>query len=173
MNEGIVAEMPGWLQSLLTSEWAYVVLFGVFVLEGAMLMYFVPSELLVPGSLALLGHGPDELLPLLGVAVLGATVGQVALFTVARRAGREYLLQNRWFRVSEGTLTRFDGWFDRWGGYAVAGSNAMLFTRGMLTVPAGLASMERKRFVALSALGTLVFESALAALYVFGVDVLW
>ncbi|MFW5911623.1 MAG: DedA family protein [Halolamina sp.] len=165
--------MPAWLQSLLTSEWAYVVLFGVFVLEGAMLMYFVPSELIVPGSLALLGHSPETLVPLLGVAVLGATIGQFALFTLAKRGGREYLLQKQWFRVSDRTLTRFDGWFDRWGGPAVTGSNAMLFTRGMLTVPAGLAKMENKRFVALSAVGTLVFESALAALYVFGVDVLW
>jgi len=173
VNEGIVAEMPGWLQSLLSSDWALVVLFGVFVLEGAMLMYFVPSELLVPGSLALLGHSLEQLIPLLGIAVLGATVGQFALFCVARRAGREYLLQKRWFRVSERTLARFDGWFDRWGGYAVAGSNAMLFTRGMLTVPAGLAKMDGKRFVALSAVGTLLFESALAALYIFGVDLLW
>lgn len=173
MNEGIVAEMPAWLQSLLNSDWALVVLFGVFVLEGAMLMYFVPSELIVPGSLALLGHSPETLLPVLGVAVLGATVGQLALFLVAERGGREYLLQKRWFRVSEDALARFDGWFDRWGAPAVAGSNAMLFTRGMLTVPAGLAKMDPKRFVALSALGTLVFESALAGLYVFGVDLLW
>jgi len=36
-----------------------------------------------------------------------------------------------------------------------------------------LAEMDRRRFVALSALGTLVFESALAGLYVFGVDLLW
>ncbi|WP_049943632.1 VTT domain-containing protein [Halolamina sp.] len=165
--------MPGWLQSLLNSEWALLVLFGVFVLEGAMLMYFVPSELLVPGSLLLLGHGPRELFPILGVAVLGATVGQYALFKLAKRGGREYLLQKRWFRVSDRTLTRFDGWFDRWGPVAVTGSNAMLFTRGMLTVPAGLARMDDRRFIALSALGTLLFESMLAGLYVFGVDLLW
>ncbi|ELY24302.1 alkaline phosphatase [Haloferax volcanii DS2] len=48
----------------------------------------------------------------------------------------------------------------------------MLFTRGMLTVPAGLSGMSVKRFLALSALGTVVFESALAALYVFGGQVL-
>jgi len=165
--------MPAWLQSLLGSEWALVVLLGVFVLEGAMLMYFVPSELLVPGSLLLLGHSPERVVTVLGVAVLGATVGQYALFRVAKRGGREYLLQKRWFRVSDRALTRFDGWFDRWGPIAVTGSNAMLFTRGMLTVPAGLARMEDKRFIALSATGTLLFESMLAAFYVFGVDLLW
>jgi membrane protein DedA with SNARE-associated domain len=158
---------------MLASDWALLVLLGVFVLEGAMLMYFVPSELLVPGSLLLLGHGPEQLVAVLGVAVIGATTGQYALFRLAKRGGREYLLQKRWFRVSDRALTRFDGWFERWGPVAVTGSNAMLFTRGMVTVPAGLARMGDRRFVALSAFGTLLFESMLAALYVFGVDVLW
>ena len=42
-------------------------------------------------------------------------------------------------------------------------SNALLFTRGMLTVPAGLAEMDDRTFVVLSALGTLLFQTWLAA----------
>ena len=173
MNGAIVGEMPEWLQSLLNSEWALFVLFGVFVLEGAMLMYFVPSELLVPGSLLLLGSSADRLFAILAIAVLGATVGQYLLFRLAKRGGREYLLEKRWFRIGDDTLDRFDGWFDRWGPLAVPATNAMLFTRGMLTVPAGLAKMEDRKFIALSALGTLIFEAVLAALFFLGVDVLW
>lgn len=173
MNQTFQNEMPGWLQSMLTSEWALLVLLGVFILEGAMLMYFVPSELIVPGSLLLLGHGVDQLVVILGIAVLGATIGQYALFRIAKKGGREYLLQKRWFRVSDDTLSRFDGWFERWGPFAVPISNALLFTRGMLTVPAGLSEMDDRRFIALSAVGTLVFESWLAAFYIFGVDLLW
>ncbi|MFA1609778.1 DedA family protein [Halobellus rubicundus] len=157
--------MPPQLLALLESEWAYLALFGVFVLEGAMLMYFMPSELIVPGSLLLLGT--DALVPVLGIAVLGATVGQYALFKLAQRGGREYLLQKRWFRIEEAKLDRFDGWFERWGPIVVPVSNALLFTRGMLTVPAGFAEMDDRRFLALSALGTLVFEVALAGLYLY------
>ncbi|MDS0242555.1 MULTISPECIES: VTT domain-containing protein [unclassified Haloferax] len=164
------AQLPDFLRDLLASDLALVALFLVFVLEGAMLLYVAPSELLVPGALALVGE--RLLIPILAVAVLGATVGQVALFLVAKRGGREYLLSRSWFRVGEDSLDRFDGWFDRWGPVVVPLSNAMLFTRGMLTVPAGLSGMSAKRFVALSALGTVVFESALAALYVFGGQVL-
>ena len=157
--------MPPRLLALLESEWAYVALFGVFVLEGAMLMYFMPSELIVPGSLLLLGDG--ALVPVLGVAVLGATVGQFALFKLAKRGGREYLLEKSWFRIEESKLDRFDGWFERWGPVVVPVTNALLFTRGMLTVPAGFAGMDDRRFVVLSAAGTLVFEVALAALYLY------
>ncbi|MFB6281146.1 MAG: DedA family protein [Haloferacaceae archaeon] len=160
-----LAAVPPALRDLLASEYALVVLFGVFVLEGAMLMYFMPSELVVPSALLLLGD--DRVVSVVAVAVLGATVGQYALFSLAKRAGREFLLSRRWFRVSDGRLARFEGWFDRWGPVVVPVSNTLLFTRGMLTVPAGLAAMSDRRFVLLSALGTLVFESALAALYLF------
>ena len=160
-----VDAMPPRLLALLESEWAFLALFGVFVLEGAMLMYFMPSELIVPGSLLLLGDG--ALVPVLGVAVLGATVGQFVLFKLAKRGGREYLLQKSWFRIEESKLDRFDGWFQRWGPVVVPVSNALLFTRGMLTVPAGFAGMDDRRFVVLSAAGTLVFEVALAGLYLY------
>ena len=141
-------------------------LFLILILEGAMLLYFAPSEALVPAGVTLLADGPHDyggIAAVIGVAVFGATVGQFALFTVAKRAGRDYLLAQSWFRVSESQLERFDAWFARWGPVAVPVSNALLFTRGMLTVPAGLAEMDDRTFVLLSALGTLVFQAWLAA----------
>jgi membrane protein DedA with SNARE-associated domain len=158
--------VPPAVQSWLNSEYAFLVLLGVFVLEGAMLMYFMPSELVVPTAILLLADSVAEMAAIVGVAVLGATVGQYALFKLAERGGREYLLEKRWFRVSDDQLDRFDGWFDRWGPVVVPVSNTLLFTRGMLTVPAGLAGMDDRRFVLLSALGTLSFETILAGLFV-------
>ncbi|KAB1197629.1 MULTISPECIES: DedA family protein [Haloferax] len=166
----VASALPVFLQDLLVSDAAFVVLFAVFVLEGAMLLYVAPSELLVPGALVLIGD--RYLVPIVAVAVVGATLGQFLLFLVAKYGGREYLLSRSWFRVDESRLERFDGWFDRWGSVVVLASNAMLFTRGMLTVPAGFAEMSPRRFVVFSAAGTLVFESGLAALYVFGGQVL-
>ena len=139
----------------------------VFVLEGAMLLYFAPSEALVPTAIAVLaratgGYDLPAVAAILVVAVLGATVGQTALFLLAKRGGREWLLARPWFRVSESQLDRFGEYFDRYGLFAVPVSNSLLFTRGMLTVPAGVAGMETRRFVVLSAAGTLAFEAVLA-----------
>lgn len=151
----------------LLDTYGLVALFCILVLEGAMLLYFAPSEALVPAGITLLTAGAGDyvgIAAVIGVAVVGATIGQFVLFTVAKRAGREYLLEQSWFRVSEAQLARFDSWFERWGLVAVPVSNALLFTRGMLTVPAGLADMDDRTFVALSALGTLLFQSWLAGL---------
>lgn len=166
-----LGEMPPYLQNLLDSEYAFFVLLAVFVLEGAMLMYVMPSELIVPGAILLIGNSTTLLAPenfvIIGIAVAGATVGQYILFKVAERGGREYLLKKRWFRISEEKLDTFDGWFDRWGPVVVPLSNTMLFTRGMLTVPAGLSDLDGRRFLVLSAIGTLSFEIILAGLFVF------
>jgi membrane protein DedA with SNARE-associated domain len=139
-------------------------MFVLFVLEGAMLLYFAPSESLVPAALIVIGRSVEDIALILGIAVAGATVGQYLLFLVAKRGGRERLLNRPWFRVSEERLERFDGWFDRWGPYVVPVSNSLLFTRGMLTVPAGFSEMDDRLFLALSALGTLSFELVLAGI---------
>jgi membrane protein DedA with SNARE-associated domain len=166
-----LGEMPPYLKDLFNSEYAFLVLLAVFVLEGAMLMYIMPSELIVPSAILLIGDtsqllAPDNLV-IIGIAVAGATVGQYLLFKLAERGGRDYLLGKRWFRISEEKLDKFDGWFQRWGPIVVPLSNTMLFTRGMLTVPAGFSELDGRRFMALSALGTLSFELILAGLFVF------
>ncbi|WP_262179063.1 DedA family protein [Haloarcula laminariae] len=157
---------PGAAESLL-ERYGLVALLFAFVLEGAMLLYFAPSEALVPAAVTVLaqrgeGYHLPTVLAILLVAVVGATVGQTTLFLLAKRGGREWLLERPWFRVDEARLDRFGEAFDTYGVLAVPASNTLLFTRGMLTVPAGIAGMTTRRFVALSALGTLSFELLLA-----------
>lgn len=152
----------------LLRRYGLVALLFVFVLEGAMLLYFAPSEALVPAAITVLaraagGYDLPAVAAILVVAVLGATVGQTGLFLLAKRGGREWLLDRPWFRVDEDRLDRFGEAFDKYGLLAVPASNTLLFTRGMLTVPAGVAGMDTRRFVVLSALGTLSFEAILAA----------
>lgn len=163
-----LTETPPWLESLFTSEVGFAVLFGICVLEGAMLLRFMPSELVVPSALALIGSSVPTAASIVALAVVGTTIGQLLLFGLVRRAGREYVLQKRWFPVTESRLERFDGWFDRWGRVAVAASNTMLFVRGLLTVPAGLSEMDGRSFLVLSAVGSLSFQSILAGLYLLG-----
>jgi membrane protein DedA with SNARE-associated domain len=156
----------------LIQEYGLLALVFIFVLEGAMLLYFAPSEALVPAAIGLLattdgGYDWLTVAAIMLVAVLGATLGQTALFLFAKRGGREWLLAKPWFRVEESKLDRFDSWFERWGRPAIPISNALLFTRGMLTVPAGIAELDVREFAALSALGTLVFESWLALTFHF------
>mgnify|MGYP006276132809 CR=1 FL=1 len=148
----------------LLSQYGLLALFGVFVVEGAMLLYFAPSESLVPAAVLVLAESTADIVAILAVAVVGATIGQTALFVLAKRGGREAIYERRLLSISEDRLARFESWFDRWGPLVVPVSNTLLFTRGMATIPAGLAEMDTRTFVALSALGTLSFQCILAGL---------
>ncbi len=156
----------------LFDQYGVTTLFGIFVVEGAMLLYFAPSESLVPAAVLFLAESTTDIAVILGIAVVGATIGQTVLFLVAKRGGRAVIRERRWITVSEDTLDRFEGWFDRWGPIAVPVSNTLLFTRGMVTIPAALAEMDTRRFVVFSALGTLSFEAILALVTVYGSDLL-
>ena len=150
-------------------HYGYFALFLVFILEGAMLLYFAPSETLVPLAIIFLAESVEEYALVILVAVAGATIGQYMLFLTAKRIGRERLLEKKWFRLKDSQLAKFDGWFNKWGDIAVPVSNTLFFTRGMLTIPAGLSKMENKKFIFLSASGTFIFETSLAvAAWFFG-----
>lgn len=153
---------PATVRRLLT-RYGLVALFVLFVAEGAQVLVVVPSESLVPAAILALADSLPEYAAVVAVAVVGATLGQSLVFGLARSLGREWLLGARWFPVSERRLARFEAWFDRWGSVAVPVSNALPVVRGLAVVPAGLAGMRRRRFVVLSASGTLVFETALGA----------
>ncbi len=159
----------GFVEVLLRRYWL-LALFGVFVLEGAMVLYFAPSESLVPVAVGLASTtdvapaGPVTYATIIGVSVLGATIGQYLIFLLAKRWGRDFLLERPWFRIGDERLAKFEGWFDKWGPIVVPVSNTMPFVRGMFIVPAGIAEMRDRTFVVLSALGTLSFETILALL---------
>lgn len=149
------------------SRYGLFALFAILILEGAMLLYFAPSEALVPAGITLLADSALDSAAVVLVAVVGATVGQWALFALAKRYGRDFLLNKPWFRVSESSVERFEGWFDRWGRVVIPVSNALLFTRGMLTVPAGFAEMDDREFILLSAIGSLLFQTWIAATWIY------
>lgn len=160
-------------EALLREYWLPA-LFAVFIIEGAMLLYFAPSEALVPAAIITAQKtdvAPDTIATyatIIATAVVAATIGQYLLFLLAKRWGRERLLERPWFRVNDDQLGKFESWFQKWGLLAVPASNTLLFTRGMLTVPAGLSKMRDRHFIVLSALGTLSFE-ILLALAAFGI----
>ncbi|MGM0398156.1 MAG: DedA family protein [Halobacteriota archaeon] len=167
-----LSETPDWLASMLTSEIALLVLLGISILEGTMMLRFMPSELVVPSALLLIGSSIPEVVAIVAIAVVGTTIGQTFLFVLARRGGREYLIQKGWIPLNESRLDRVDGWFDRWGQFAVPVTNTMLFVRGLLTVPAGLSDMPVRRFVVLSAVGSLSFQTILALIYLLAGEVI-
>lgn len=167
-----IDQAPSWVQDLLTSEWAYLVLFGLCILEGLMMLRFMPTELVVPSALFFIGDSIPQAITIVLIAIVGSTIGQVTLFFLVRRGGREFVIERRWFPIGEERLDKFDRWFNHWGTIAVPLSNTLLFVRGLFTFPAGLSDMDWQKFLFLSVLGSTSFQTIIATIYLYAGHVL-
>jgi len=139
-----------------------VALFLAFALEGALVGKLLPTRSLLVGTVLAVGSGVYSLLPVVTTAVVGATVGQVALFLAVRHAGVD---ADRLPAAVEGAaVDRARRWVDRWGAPGIAATNAVPLARGALTVPLAGSDVGTVRFSAASLVGTAVYVGALVAL---------
>ena len=67
----------------------------------------------------------------------------------------------RYLRVDDDSLDRADGWFRRYGDWVVLFARVVPFARSVVSIPAGTMKMPVVRFAALTALGSLVWNSLL------------
>ena len=138
----------------------YVGLFAVVLAEN--LVPPIPSEIVLP--FAGWQVAQDELLlaPALIAATAGSVTGALILYWIARRGGRSAILAtHRVSRVTAADLDRVDARFRRHGVWLVLGGRCVPGVRSVISVPAGMAHMHLGLFVALTTLGSAVWNSVL------------
>jgi len=121
-----------------------------------------PSEVIMPtaGLLAAAGHMNLELAILAGA--LGNLLGSLAAFGLAARFGEPVLLgPGRWVGIRAHHLELADGWFQRWGLWAVLIGRVLPVVRTYISFPAGLARIELGKFSLLTFVGALPWCAAL------------
>jgi membrane protein DedA with SNARE-associated domain len=99
-------------------------------------------------------------------ALLASTFGSVAgaliLYALGRYGGRKLVLRYGGFlRVDEDSLDRADGWFRRYGDWVVLFARVVPFARSVVSIPAGTMKMPALRFTAMTALGSLAWNTLL------------
>ena len=122
----------------------------------------VPSEVILPLTGFLVGQGNLRFVPALVVATVGSLAGALVLYTFGRWGGRELILRyGGVLRIKEAELERADEWFDRYGGAVVLFGRMVPGVRSLVSIPAGLSEMPLGRFVALTMLGSGVWNTLL------------
>lgn len=128
----------------------------------------IPSEIVIPlggyvanvSGLGLLG------LALMSLAsALGSTLGALMIYEIAFRGGRTVIL--RWGRrvmVDDKKLKVAEKWFKKHGDHAVFLCRMAPGLREIISIPAGLAKMDRKKFLLLTFAGSLVWSAFLASI---------
>lgn len=123
----------------------------------------LPSEVVLPVAGFLAGRGETGLLATIVAATVGSVVGAVLLYLVGAKLGRPRLRRaiDAMPLVDRGDLERAESWFDRHGGMAVLTGRVIPVVRSLVSLPAGLERMSIPLFVALTALGSAVYNSVL------------
>jgi membrane protein DedA with SNARE-associated domain len=121
----------------------------------------VPSEIVLALAGYLAGEGRANVFVMGVAATVGSVVGALALYWLGAALGEERL--KRWLDriplVDADDLDRADRWFERYGNWAVLFGRMVPVVRSLVSVPAGANHMPIGRFLALTTLGSGIWNS--------------
>ncbi|NUV37967.1 DedA family protein, partial [Streptomyces sp. KAI-27] len=123
----------------------------------------LPSEVILPLTGFAAGQGVISLASALFWTTLGSVAGAAALYLLGAVFGRArmHALWARLPLVRSADLERTERWFARHGTKAVLLGRMVPLFRSLISVPAGVERMPLPLFLALTTLGSLVWNTAL------------
>jgi len=122
-----------------------------------------PSEVIMPSAGVLAATGHMNLAEAILAGAAGNLLGSLVAFALAARFGEPLLLgPGRWIGIRAHHLELADGWFQRWGLWAVFLGRVLPVVRTYISFPAGLARINLVWFSVLTFVGALPWCAALA-----------
>jgi membrane protein DedA with SNARE-associated domain len=123
----------------------------------------LPSEVILPLAGFAANRGDLGLVSAILFTTLGSVVGALALYGVGAGLGRERTrgLAARLPLVKVEDVDKAEAWFNRHGAKAVLIGRLVPVVRSLISVPAGVERMTVPLFLALTALGSAVWNTAL------------
>lgn len=119
----------------------------------------IPSEVVLPLAGFEVDAGELNFMLVVLAATLGSLAGALILYAIGLYGGRPLTL--RWgkvLRVTAEDLDRAEDWFDRWGDWVVLVARVIPIARSLVSIPAGMMRMGLVRFIALTTIGSLVWN---------------
>lgn len=139
---------------------------GVFIamtLESACIP--LPSEIIMPFSGYVVYQGTTNM-NLIGIGIVGALgnlLGSLIAYYIGLDGGRPILEKyGKYILISHSKLELADKWFEKYGYEAVFISRFLPGVRTFISLPAGIAHMDIKKFIIYTFLGCLPWSFALA-----------
>ncbi|MFM7755280.1 MAG: DedA family protein [Actinomycetota bacterium] len=126
----------------------------------------IPSEIVLPFAGFVAQRGDGSVIVMIFAATIGAVVGALILYGIAALIGPERLSTfiarfGRWFGVKPSDLQRAEQWFDRHAVAAVLLGRCVPLIRSVVSVPAGFRRMRIAPFLLYTAIGSIVWNTAL------------
>lgn len=156
----MIAELlvPFVLEILKAVDWL-----GVFLLMTAeSTLLPVPSEAVLPFAGYLIAQGQMNLWIALGAATIGTIAGSAISYAIGKYLGRAVVVRyGKYFLVTEHDLDIAKNWFDKHGEKMIFVCRFIPVIRHVISIPAGTAEMNFKKFVLYTAIGGLLWNAFL------------
>jgi len=150
----------------LISSIGYVGIFILMFLEST--MFPVPSELILPFAGFMAAQGMFDIFILIIVSTIGTIAGSIFSYYIGYKAGEPFVLKyGKYFLISENTLRRTKNFFEKYGSKAIFISRFVPVVRHVISLPAGAAKMNFKKFVVCTAIGGVLWNSFLLFLGIY------
>ncbi len=148
---GLVALYPGW---------ALAVAFLAAIIEAlALVGTFIPGTVIVMGVAGAAAAAGQPMLPIVGVAILGAVVGDYLSYWLGFRF-RFTVRQWRPLAKRPRIMAGADRFFARYGAFSVALCRFIPVLRSTVPLVAGITGMSRRRFLIANVSSALVWAPA-------------
>ena len=126
----------------------------------------IPSEIVLPFAGFVARDGDATLWGMILAATIGSLVGALTLYGIAAWIGPERLhgflvRHGKWFRLTPADISKAERWFDRRAVIAVLLGRCVPLIRSLVSIPAGFRRMPLVPFVIYTAIGSLIWNTAL------------
>lgn len=143
----------------------YVGIFILMTLENVFPP--IPSEVIMGLGGMAVARGDMEMVPLLIVATLGTTAGNMVWYGIGRWIGIARLKPfvdryGRWLTLTWDEVEQLNRFFNRHGLWVVFFFRFLPTFRTMISLPAGMAKMGLPRFLAATFIGSAIWNAVLA-----------
>ena len=130
---------------------------GVFIgmtLESACIP--IPSEVIMPFAGFVVYEGKMTLIGITVVGALGNLFGSLLAYFVGLKGGRPFMEKyGKYILITHNRLEMAEDWFKKYGHEAVLISRVLPGVRTFISLPAGIAHMDLKKFIIYTFLGSL------------------
>ena len=144
-------------------KFSYIGIFLLMLLESFNIP--IPSELVMTFSGFLSYKGDFNLYLVILVGTLGNLLGSILSYYLGYYGGYPFLEKyGKYIFIQDKDIKKAHEWFDRYGEFAVFFTRVLPVFRTFISLPAGIAKMDIKKFSLYTLLGILIWDVVLAVL---------
>jgi len=137
--------------------------FGIFLLMTAESTFLpVPSEAVLPFAGYLVAQGQFEFWLTLTLATIGTITGSLISYYIGKKLGKDFVIKyGNYFLINKEEVDYAEKLFDGHGEKIIFISRFIPIVRHLISLPAGMAHMKKRKFIAYTAWGGAIWNAAL------------